>query len=126
MEAEVINIDQPAKRRGGRPKKSPAELRSKRLNIRFTETEYAALCAKAAATNLTPTDYAHAQLIGADFPKSVPKINIDMYRWLRPLAVNINGLAKKANSGEQVSLDEKSLKQVVAELIKLRKALLGA
>lgn len=126
MEAEVINIESKPKRRGGRPRKAPAALRNKRLNVRFTESEYAQLCEKAVAANLTPTDYAHAELVGADMPKSVPKINIDMYRWLQPLAVNVNGLAKKASSGEQVNIDSTALKQVVAEIIKLRKALLGA
>ena len=126
MEAEVINIESKPKRRGGRPKKSPAALRNKRLNVRFTESEYGVLCLKAAAANLTPTDFAHAKIIGADIPKSVPKLNIEMYRWLHPLAVNINELAKKANSGEQVQLDSSSLNSFSNELNKLRRALLGA
>lgn len=125
MEAEVINIESKPKRRGGRPRKAPSALRNKRLNIRFTEAEYAQLCEKAAAANLTPTDFAHTQITEAAMPVSVPKLNIDMYRWLQPLATNINELARKAHTGEQMALSPDLLERISNDLRSLRKALIG-
>ncbi len=126
MEAEIIDVEDDPKRRGGRPRKAPAELRSKRLNVRFTEAEYAELCEKAAAANLTPTDYAHAELIGADMPKFVPLVNREIYAKLVPLTTNLNQLAKMGQSGGNVVVDLKALKAIYAEVVSLRKSLIGA
>lgn len=126
MQAEIVNIEEPPKRRGGRPKKAPAALRSKRLNIRFTESEYSALCEKAAAASLTPTDYAHAELIGADMPKFVPLVNREIYAKLVPLTTNLNQLARMGQAGGNVVVDLKALKAIYAEVVALRKSLIGA
>lgn len=126
MEAEIINVEDKPKRRGGRPRKAPAALRNKRLNIRFTESEYSALCEKAAAANLTPTDYAHAELIRADMPKFVPLVNREIYAKLLPLTTNLNQLAKMGQAGGNVVVDLKALKAIYAEVVALRKSLIGA
>lgn len=126
MEAEIVNIEQPPKRRGGRPRKDKSDLRSKRLNVRFTDAEYVALCKKAESANLTPTDYAHAELIGADMPKFVPLVNREIYAKLVPLTTNLNQLAKMGQSGGNVVVDTKALRAIYTEVVALRKSLIGA
>lgn len=125
MEAEVINVEETPKRRGGRPRKAPADLRSKRLNIRFTEAEYLAICEKAAAVNLTPTDYAHAELVGGDMPKSVPRANLEIYADLIKLSVNFNQLVRLANAGNNVNVDIQALRAIYSKINELRKSLIG-
>jgi len=126
MQAEIVNIEKPPKRRGGRPKKAPAELRSKRLNVRFTEAEYNELCEKAAAANLAPTDFAHAELVNARMPKSVPLANREIYGKLIPLTSNLNQLVKMGQSGGHVAVDLMALRELQVEVIRLRKSLIGA
>jgi hypothetical protein len=58
-------------------------------------------------------------------PPPVAPINREQYAELARLSANLNQLARLANEGDRVTVDEGLLKRVASETRRLRLALLG-
>ena len=96
--------------KSGRPK--AVERRSRHLNIRLTETEYAKL--RETAGSIKISDYARRRLLGKTVPRSVPQINRAAWEELARTAANLNQLTHHANQGPFAHSEE--LAQVLVRL----------
>lgn len=117
----------PRRGRGGRPPGDPDAVRVHRVNARLSPSELAALTFKAAAAGMTPAQWLREAALSRRLPSPpVPAINREHYAELARLAANLNQLAKAANSGQAVTVNDGLLQRLSAEAGKLRLALLGA
>ena len=111
---------------GGRPKGDPALRRNETIGVRVSATEYAALRTKAAVMRMTPAQWLREAALTRDLPSPpVAPINREQYAELARLSANLNQLARLANEGDRVTVDDGLLKRVANETRRLRLALIG-
>lgn len=116
----------PPKRRGGRPKHEPETVRGRTIGVRVSESEFAILKAKADTLATTPAHWLRQAALARRLPQPpVPAINRDQYAELARLAGNLNQIAKAANEGREVSVNDAVLEDLSLEVKRLRLALLG-
>ncbi|WP_146134886.1 plasmid mobilization protein [Donghicola tyrosinivorans] len=87
---------------GGRPK--AVERRSRHLNIRLTEAEYAKL--RGTSGSLKISAYARRRLLGKTVSRSVPQINQLAWEELARTTANLNQLTLHANQGHFAHSEE--------------------
>lgn len=117
----------PPKRRGGRPKGDPAAVRVATIGVRVSAEEYSRLRSKSDAMSMTPAQWLREAALTRRLPSPpVPPINREQYAELARLSANLNQLAKAANEGRVIPMDEELLHNVSKEVSRLRLALLGA
>ena len=117
----------PRRGRGGRPKGDPAAVRASTIGVRVSPAEYEALRTRAAEMGMTPAQWLREAALSRCLPSPpVPAINRQEYAALARLAGNINQLSKAYAWGQPVSLNSELLGEVLAELARLRLALIGA
>jgi hypothetical protein len=116
----------PKKNKGGRPKSDPASVKTSTIGVRVSPAEFESLRAKAQQMGMTPAQWLREAALTRRLPSPpVTAVNVEKYAELARLAANLNQLAKQANMGHSVSVDNKLLETVTAEVQQLRKALLG-
>ena len=116
----------PGKGRGGRPKGDPSAVRASTIGVRVSADEYAALKAKAGQMSMTPAQWLREAALSRRLPSPpVPAINRDQYVELARLAANLNQLARAANEGQAVTVNDHLMQRLTAEVKRLRLALLG-
>lgn len=120
--------DQPKKKgRGGRKKQPDETIRKATIGVRVTAAEYAALRTKSAEMGMSPATWLRTAALDRRLPPPpVPAINREQYAELARLSANLNQLARRANEGRPVSVDDGLLRDVAAEVSRLRLALIGA
>lgn len=89
-----------------RPKKSPLEKRTERLECRLTVAEKNAVEGKAAERGLTVTSYVYQRLTQGrvKLPRANPEIG-QLVIELNRVGVNLNQIARAANSGKPLPPD---------------------
>ena len=112
---------QRARRRGGRPKKTGATSRAYRVHVLLTATEKARVRREASAGGLSISEYARRRMLGR---RVVPRVDADAERQLRRIGVNLNQLARVANTTGQVERGA-DLNALVAELRRVIEGLRG-
>jgi len=82
-------------------KKLPPELiRIEQINIRLTAMEFENVTLLSKSAELSPANWIRKYLFSKRFPKAkMSPINIDTFNELNKIGVNLNQLAKLANSG---------------------------
>lgn len=86
-----------------RPRKDPAEQRTETLGIRLTPAERLQLDQAASAAGLTPSEYARRlALQGRVAIRQSRALDPAVFEELRRIGVNLNQLARVANSSGQV------------------------
>ena len=116
----------PPKARGGRPKGDPSAVRLHRVNARLSSLELAALTAKAGQMSMTPAQWLREAALSRRLPSPpVPAINREQYVELARLAANLNQLARAANEGRAVTVNDGLMERLTAEVKRLRLGLLG-
>jgi hypothetical protein len=116
----------PRKSKGGRPKNDPAAVRSQVIGVRVCASEYTALCARAAALHITPSEWLRTAALSRRLPPPpVAAINRAQYVELARLAANLNQLTRLANEGRNVTIANDLLARLLAETQRLRLSLLG-
>lgn len=113
--------------RRGRPKLPPAERRAAAsLNVRFNETEWKKVEAKARAARLTPTQWARYAAMERNPPAPVviPELNKSAWRELARLAATLNGAMWRFRPGAAESL-RALFETVRRELAGVRRQLIG-
>lgn len=116
----------PRKARGGRPKGDPSAVRASTIGVRVSADEYAALKAKAGQMSMTPAQWLREAALSRRLPSPpVPAINREQYVELARLAANLNQLARAANEGQAVTVNDHLMQRLTAEVKRLRLALLG-
>lgn len=111
---------------GGRPRLDPGERRTLTIGVRVRPDERETLDARAESQAMTPGQLLRECALTRRLPSPpVPAANLDEYARLARLAANLNQLAKAANEGQPVSVDTGMLREVHAEVQRLRLNLLG-
>jgi len=83
-----------------RPKKQQPDTRSERLNLRLLPDERATIEARAAASGLTPTDYARRRALGGKLAVVAPRrADPALVLAVNRAGVNLNQIARALNSG---------------------------
>ena len=82
-----------------RPRKQPAEQRGTRLTTRVTQAELAHVERQASAVGLTAAEFLRRLALGATVAPRRPRSDDALLVELNRLGVNINQLARAANSG---------------------------
>ena len=114
------------KARGGRPKGDPDAVRVSTIGVRVSAEEYAVLKLKARQMGMTPAQWLREAALSRRLPSPpVPAINREQYVELARLAANLNQLARAANEGRAVTVNDNLMKRLSAEVNRLRLALLG-
>jgi len=109
-----------------RPKGDPANVRGTTIGVRVTDAEYAALREKAETLHITPAQWLRDAALKRRLPSPpAPAINIEEYGKLARLSANLNQLVRAVNEGRPVTINEDMLRHLMAEVSRLRLALLG-
>ena len=123
---EAANPAPPKRGRGGRPKNEPGTVRDVTIGVRVSPSEYVALKVKAEALSVTPAQWLRQAALSRRLPSPpVPAINREEYANLARLAANLNQLAKAANEGRNVVVNDGLMERLTAEVNRLRLGLLG-
>ena len=124
---EAADPAPPKRGRGGRPKNEPGTVRDVTIGVRVSPSEYVALKVKAEALSVTPAQWLRQAALSRRLPSPpVPAINREEYANLARLAANLNQLAKAANEGRNVVVNDGLMQRLTAEVNRLRLSLLGA
>lgn len=95
------------RRRGGRPKADPADVRASTIGVRVSGVEHEALRAKAKEMGMTPAQWLREAALSRRLPAPpVPAINREQYAELARLSANLNQLTRLANEGNFVTVTE--------------------
>ena len=107
-----------AKNKGGRPKK--AVKKDQIMAFKCTLFERRAIEARAKSTNLLPSEYLREMGLTGKIDrreKALPKEVLEKIGTINHVAANVNQIAKKRNSGEELNaLERASLKVISGEL----------
>ncbi len=88
------------KRRRGRPRSRPDEVRAVRLQVLVTEAEAADVRAMAAATGLSVSDFGRRRMLGKQTALLAEKVDRDATRSeINRVGVNLNQLLRRVHSG---------------------------
>lgn len=121
------DLESKSRARGGRPRGDPSAVRVSTIGVRVSPAEYASLKAKAEQLSMTPAQWLRQAALSRRLPSPpVPMINRAQYAELARLSANLNQLAKAANEGRAVTVNDALLQRLSAETSKLRLALICA
>lgn len=109
----------PTRRPGGRPKMKPGEGRTAQIHVLLTEAERERIRTWAADTQLTVSDFVRRRALGRPI---LPRVDGEARRQLRRIGVNLNQLARVANTAGQLT-HEDALRATVEEIRAVLRAL---
>lgn len=85
--------------KGGRPKKAPQFSRTEQLSIRFSPDEYRRMSSKAAAADMTITEYCRSAALNKRMTSSaVATPDFATRQSLQRIGNNLNQIAKRLNA----------------------------
>jgi hypothetical protein len=116
------------KKKGGRRKLDPAAVRERTIGVRVSADELAVISRMAAERGMTPVQLLRETALSNKLPPKqaiVPSINREMYAELAKIGVNLNQLARAANQGYAVTVDDSLLGRVYDKLSQMQRILLG-
>lgn len=109
-----------------RPKSPPEQIRARTIGVRVNPVELADLETKAQAAGVTVTEWLRLAGLRRRAPAGVvPAINREAWVELARLAANLNQLARAANEGQTVTVNEQLLSRLMDQVQALRRGLLG-
>jgi hypothetical protein len=119
-------VQNPIKKRGGRPRLPDDVHRTIRREVWLSPIELADLKAKAAAQGLRVGEYMRLCITEARLPTPpVPPINVQVWRELARLADNANQYQWAINAGQAHAWDRDLILQLIDAIHAVRLALLG-
>ncbi|MBU2743161.1 mobilization protein [Acidithiobacillus thiooxidans] len=119
-------IQNPIKKRGGRPRLPDDVHRTIRREVWLSPIELADLKAKAAAQGLRVGEYMRLCITDAKLPAPpVPPINLQVWQELARLAANANQYQWAINAGQAHAWDRDLIPQLIKAIRAVRLALLG-
>jgi hypothetical protein len=125
MAVEVNESQVARRRRRGRPRLAEARRRCASLPpVRLTAEELAAAGAAAASCGLTVSELVRRRLLGRRLPRPVPRINLDAWSRLGPLAANLNQYVRAIHQGQAAGAPLELLLALRREVAALRDALI--
>lgn len=108
----IEEVSRRPKRRGGRPKKTEATGRASRVHVLLTVTEKGRVREAARRGGLSISEYVRRRTLGRPVTS---RVDADAERQLRRIGVNLNQLARVANTAGQVERGA-DLDALVAEI----------
>jgi hypothetical protein len=124
---KVMEQTPPTKSKGGRPKGDPDSVKTITIGVRVSPSEFETLEGKAKNMGMFPAQWLREAALTRRLPSPpVPAVNVEQYAELARLAANLNQLAKHANAGRMVTVNNDLLRSTTAEVQRLREALLGS
>jgi len=115
------------KSKGGRPKGDPDSVKNLTIGVRVSPAEFETLEDKAKKMGMFPAQWLREAALTRRLPSPpVPAVNVEQYAELARLAANLNQLAKHANAGRMVTVNDDLLRSMTAEVQRLRQSLLGS
>ncbi len=119
-------VQNPIKKRGGRPRLPDDVHRTIRREVWLSPIELADLKAKAAAQGLRVGEFMRLCITGARLPTPpVPPINLQAWQALARLAANANQYQWAINAGKAHAWDRDAIPQLIEAIHDVRLALLG-
>lgn len=116
----------PRKRKGGRRKGDPADVRNAVIGVRVSAAEYTELCQRSTALHMKPAQWLRTAALTRRIPAPpVAAINREQYVELARLSANLNQLTRLANEGRRVTISEELLIALIDETRRLRRGLIG-
>jgi len=112
---EKADID---KCKGGRPKKSISQRKTRMIHIRVSEPEYYAIKHRADLAQMTVSAYSHSAILKSKIVEPVKKEDMELLRKLSGEANNLNQLAHRANQFQMPFL-EKTIRIVLNLITKI-------
>ena len=105
----------------GRPKKSPIEKKSYRVEIRFNTSDYYSLKSKAREMGVTLSEFTRNALKNCIVKQRLNKENLHHIIQLIGMANNLNQIARRANAGGYfiAKLEAELLANKIDNVIKL-------
>ena len=91
-----MNQDNQDKKKGGRPKKSPTNRKSKTIGVCFSEPELYAIRHRAGKANLPLSIYCRDAILNGVIKEPIKKEDLDVLRSLSNMGNNLNQLTKTA------------------------------
>ena len=84
-----------------RPKIDADKLRTATIGVRVSPAEYARLREKAAAMGMTPAQWLRAAALDRQLPPApAPAVNLDTYRELARIGINLNQVVARINASQ--------------------------
>ena len=120
------SADAPLRRRAGRPRLAPECLRSAALPpVRLTAAELGQVEALANDHALSVSALVRRIVLGRRLPRAVPRVNLEVWAKLGPLAGNLNQYMKAINQGRAAGVPLSLLLEIRQLLDHLRADLRG-
>ena len=91
-----MDQDNPDKKKGGRPKKSPTNRKSKTIGVCFSEPELYAIRHRAAKANLPLSIYCRDAILSGVIKEPIKKEDLEVLRSLSNMGNNLNQLTRTA------------------------------
>lgn len=114
------------KKKNGRPKIPPANLRNITIGVRVNALELDTVKNKAKAMNISPAQWLRVAALKRQLPSQpVPQVNLSAYAKLTRLATNLNQLTKAAHEGKAI-ISRLLLLELKEEVKNLQYLLLGS
>ncbi|MFR9165037.1 MAG: plasmid mobilization protein [Dysgonomonas sp.] len=85
------------KNKGGRPKKSRSERKSKTIAVCFSEREYMAIKYRASKANLSLSEYCHSAVLKGKIAEPIKKEDMETLKGLSYVGNNLNQFVKLAH-----------------------------
>jgi len=101
-----MDIADKNKRKGGRPKKSVSQRKTRMIHIRVSELEYYAVKHRAELAQMTVSAYSHSAILESKIVEPVKKEDMELLRKLSGMGNNLNQLAHQANKFQMPFLEK--------------------
>jgi len=111
--------------RGGRPRLEDAARRTDRINVPVNEEEKSLIRSKAMAYRMSGAFFLRQLGLGHRMRHPLPTINIQAYRELGRMAMNLNQVVTLLNRGREIGIQPEFAQRLFELLQSTRRALLG-
>jgi hypothetical protein len=111
--------------RGGRPRLGDEERRTVRINVPLNQEEKSVIIVKATTYRMSGAFFLRRLGLGHRMRRPLPAINIEAYRELGNMAVNLNQIVVLSSKGRESGITPEFAQQLYDLLQTTRRALMG-
>ena len=110
-----------------RPKIAADKLRTATIGVRVSPAEYDRLKAKAAAMGMTPAQWLRCAALERQLPPPpAPAVNVETYRELARIGINLNQVVARINAGQAAAEVPRDIAAGLVRLVKeIQRQVLG-
>ena len=109
-----------------RPKIAAGKLRTATIGVRVSPAEYAALREKAAAMGMSPARWLREAALSRRLPPPpVARINLDAYRELARIGVNLNQAVRELHAGTAGEIPQEVIAGLFQAVLTVQRQVIG-